>query len=286
MQPVDDQVAQPALKGQQHPGGRLDGYGRPGHGGQALAPGAGGVDHQIRLQDVLPTGHVVVGDHPGDPPTGGQQAGDLGERLQPGAAQLRGGEKAQRQAHRVHGRVRHPHRRLERRVQARLQSERLGGRQLPGGDAAGGAAGQEPRQVVHVLIGEGDEQPAVLLKRPGGDPAQDLVLGDALHRRLRVVDGIAGARVQQPVVAAGGPRGQLAPLGQRDPQPPQHQIMGQGTSGAAPTDDDHLRRVHLPSGSSESSRYQEATDRPSGPAGPIGRSPPGRSAHAVQGPRL
>jgi hypothetical protein len=47
------------------------------------------------------------------------------------------------------------------------------GGQLPGRDVAGGAGGQEPGPVVHVLVGEGDEQAAVLLERPGRDAAQD-----------------------------------------------------------------------------------------------------------------
>jgi hypothetical protein len=99
--------------------------------------------------------------------------------------------------------------------------------------------------VVHVLVGEGDEQPTVLLERPGRDAAQDAVLGDALDCRLWVVDRVTGARVQQPVVASGGARGQLAPLQQGHGQPAQHQVMRKGPSGAAPTDHDYLRRVHV-----------------------------------------
>ena len=62
--------------------------------------------------------------------------------------------------------------------------------------------------VVHVLVGEGDEQPAVLLERPGRDPAQDAVLGDALDGRLRVVDRIGrrSAGAWRPVVEVSSPR--------------------------------------------------------------------------------
>jgi hypothetical protein len=121
VQAVDDQIAQPADERQQHPGGWLDGHGRAGHGGQALAPGAGGVDDQVGRQFGVAAGHMVVGDHSGDPPTGGHQPGHFGKGLQPGAAQPCGGEEPQRQPHRVHARVRHQHRRPQRRVQPGLQ---------------------------------------------------------------------------------------------------------------------------------------------------------------------
>src|SRR4029453_11675718 len=111
------------------------------------------------------------------------------------------------------------------------------------------------------------EQPPVLLERPGRDAAQDAVLSDALHRRLRVVDGVAGARVQQPVVASGGARGQLAPLQQGHGQSAQRQVVGKGPSGAAATDHEHVRRVHvfLPllaaPGPTRSRRRREAPQR-------------------------
>ena len=140
---VDHQIAQPAAQRQQHPRRRLDGHGRPGHGGQTLAPGAGGVHDEVGAELALATGQVVADRHPGDPPAGMEQAGDLGERSQPGAALLCGGEEPQRQPHRVHGRVRHPHRRLQGRVQPGLQRQGLGRGQLPGRDATGRAAGQE-----------------------------------------------------------------------------------------------------------------------------------------------
>jgi hypothetical protein len=123
---VDNQLAQPARQRQQHPGGRLDGHGRSGHGGQPLAPRAGGIDDHIGRHLAVSAGHMVVGHDPGDPPAGLQHAGDLGEGPQLGTAQPRRGEEAQRQPHGVHGRVRHPHRRLEGPVEAWLQGEGLG----------------------------------------------------------------------------------------------------------------------------------------------------------------
>src|SRR4029453_17570467 len=105
------------------------------------------------------------------------------------------------------------------------------------------------------------EQPPVLLERPGRDAAQDAVLGDALDRRLRVVDGVAAARVQQPVVASGGARGQLAPLQQGHRQAAQRQVVGKGASGAAPADHDHAWRVHVLFTSWRPRRRREAPQR-------------------------
>ena len=58
-----------------------------------------------------------------------------------------------------------------------------------------------------------------------------------------IVHGVAGARVQQPVVAAGGPRGELAALDQRHPEPAQRQVVGERAPGAAPADDQDVWRI-------------------------------------------
>jgi hypothetical protein len=112
-------------------------------------------------------------------------------------------------------------------VQGGLQLECVRRAQLQGRDAGGGAPVQEGRPVVHVVVGQGDEQAAVLLERAGGDAAQDAVLLDALDRGLLVGDGVAGSRVEQAVVAAGRARGQLTPLDQGDRQTAEGEVVGE-----------------------------------------------------------
>ena len=69
------------------------------------------------------------------------------------------------------------------------------------GISRGLAAGQQFGQVVHVVVVDRDEQPVVLLEGPGSDLAQEPVLLDALDGRVVVVHRVAGAAVEQSVVA-------------------------------------------------------------------------------------
>ncbi len=88
-----------------------------------------------------------------------------------GPVGLRGREEAQGHPHRIHGRVGDAHRRLHRRVQQRLQLQRLVRPQLLGRDAALLAAGDEVVVVRHVLVGDRHEQPVVLLEGSRGRSA-------------------------------------------------------------------------------------------------------------------
>jgi hypothetical protein len=135
----------------------------------------------------------------------------------------------------------HPHRTPESRVQVRLQPQRILGRQLVGRDAASGATFQEGGPVVHVSVVERNEEPAVLLERSRGDASQDAILGDALDRRLGVLDRVAGAAVQQPMVTSGGAGGDLPTLDQRDRKLTQDQIVRERASGPPATHDDDVR---------------------------------------------
>ncbi len=125
----------------------------------------------------------------------------------------------------------------------RLEAEALVGAQFLDRDLALRAPAHEVVVVGHVLIGDGDEEPVVLLERARADPAQDGVLLDALDRRLLVVDGVPGSRVQQAVMASGRARGHLAALDEADAEPPQREVVREGGARATAADDQDVRSV-------------------------------------------
>jgi len=162
---------------------------------------------------------VVVHDGAADQATLDRQCGDLRIRPDVGAIVVRGREEAQRQPHRVDRPVRDPHRRLELRVEIRLQSQRVGGRRRLRRNPAGGAALQERLEIVEVFLGHGDEQSVIELERPRADPPEHPILLDALARGVAVVNGVAAAAVQQAVMAPGRSRGELSSLDERHTDP-------------------------------------------------------------------
>ena len=100
---------------------------------------------------------------------------------------------------------------------------------------------EEARQVCHVLVGDGDEQPVVLLERARRDATQESVLLDALHGGLVIVHRVARAAVQQTVVASRRPRRELAAFDQRDAQPAEREVVRESAAGAAAADDQDVR---------------------------------------------
>ena len=81
------------------------------------------------------------------------------------------------------------------------------------GTDAGSLAGfHESLLVGQVIFRQGDEKAVRLVDAVGGYPPQDLVFLDAFFRGFGIVYGVAGARVQQAVVAAGGAGGDVGPF--------------------------------------------------------------------------
>ena len=166
--------------------------------------------------------------HPGRAAGLDPQANGLGERPQLSLPFRRAVAK-NRSGSRIAsiGGVRDSHRRLEGRVEPRLQLKGLGRGQLPGRDTAGRAGGQEPpsRQSMSSSL-SATNNPPFSSNEPG-----------AIRRRMRFLyctppptpgrPRRSAPPVQQPLVAAGGARGQLALLDQRHPQPAQHQVVGE-----------------------------------------------------------
>ena len=243
VQAVDDHVAPASAHGHEDPGRATDGHLDPGHVGDPLGPRTGGVDHEVGGQLGLLAGHVVPGRDAGDRPRLAAEADHLGEAADVRAVPLRRREEPQREPHRVHGAVGHLDRTLHVSGQTRLAPQGLVRTQHGRRDPARLAGIDEPGQVVHVLVRDGDEQAVVLLERPRGDPAEDAVLGDALDRGLHVTDRVAATAVQQAVVASGGPRGDLAALQHGDAQAPQGQVVSDRTAGATAPDHDDVWHV-------------------------------------------
>ena len=102
------------------------------------------------------------------------------------------------------------------------------------------AALEQRLEVLHVLVFDGDEQAVVQLEASGADPPEDHVLLDALDRRLAVVDRVAPAAVEHPVVATRRARGHLAPLHQRDAQAAKREVVRQRTAGATAAHDENV----------------------------------------------
>ena len=170
-------------------------------------------------------------------PPSTRRSSDLHEVVKRRAAVLGRGEEPQRHPHRVHRRVGNSDGSLQLRVQQRLHPERFLRGELLDRDPTCLAAFDEVCVVLHVFIGERDEQAVVLLERARTDRAQDRVLLDAFDRGLAVVHGVARPRVQQPMVAAGGARGEFAALDQRDPDAAQRQVVRERAARAATSDD-------------------------------------------------
>src|SRR4029453_5357843 len=168
---------------------------------------------------------------------------DLHEVVQLRAVVLRRREEPKRHPHRVHRPVRDPYRPLRRGVQPRLSSKRLVRGQLLDRDPALLAAADEVGVVGHVLVRERDEQAVVLLERARAYPAEDRVLLDALDGRIVVTAGVARARLQEPVMAAGRPRRELAAFHQRDEQAAEREVVRQCAARPAASDDQHVGRV-------------------------------------------
>ena len=84
------------------------------------------------------------------------------------------------------------------------------------------------------------KKPPVSSMLSAGDLAQDRVLGDALLGRLRVLDRVAPAGVQQPVKAPAGALGQVGTIDEHDVEAAQRGVPRHSGAGGAATDDEDV----------------------------------------------
>ena len=171
-----------------------------------------------------------------------QQFDGLVISVEPGSVVASGGQKTQRQPPGIHYGIRHPHCRQQLWIQLWFPLQCLVRRYVFGGDSAFTAGRNKLFPIGQVLIVQCDKQTAVFFKRSGGDAAQGAVFGDAFTGCNRIMHDIACAAVQEPMVSSCGAAQQLAFFTQRHSETPQHQIMGQGRTGAATPDDKNMSR--------------------------------------------
>jgi len=88
------------------------------------------------------------------------------------------------------------------------------------------------------IVRRRDEIAAGVLDAGGRDPAQYLVLGDALARRGRVLDDVAAARMEQPVVAPARAAAEVALLDEERVQASPGEIAKETRARGSAADDE------------------------------------------------
>ena len=124
--------------------------------------------------------------------------------------------------------------------QVRLALSCLGNGQLLAGDARAPAELRESLGEPGVVALDGNEQPAGGLDAPRRQPLQELVLLPALDRRLEVGRDVAGARVQQAVIAARRARAQVDLVDEDRADAAQREIAHDPGAGHPAADDQHF----------------------------------------------
>ena len=110
-------------------------------------------------------------------------------------------------------------------------------------DACALAGFDEGFLISQVIFRQGDEQAFRFFYTVGGDLSQDPVLADALLGRFRVVYGVARSGMQQAVVAAAGPGGDVGPLDQEGAQSAHGAVPLRPRSRDPSADDDDVEVV-------------------------------------------
>ena len=238
---VDDRVHQPVVHRDHDPPAREDADALDaGHLRDAPGPRAGSVDRDARLDVGLLAGALVAQARArdlvavavdGDRPVIGEHAG---------AALLRAARHRPDQLPHLDVAIGHAEDARDPRVQARLLAQRLRRIDLLARHAGRPAALGEAIRVRGVVERGGDEEAAGVLDAVGGDLAHDHVLGDALLRRVRVLDRVAPARVQQPVEAPARALGQVGAVGEDDVEAAQGGVPRHAGAGGAAADDEDV----------------------------------------------
>ena len=237
---VEHQLVEPASEHQQRALVGIHGDAGAGHRGHLSGPGAGGVDHDRRFEVFLllaadiphvdahhaaavlaQTAHFVVAEN----------LSALGSRVE---------GVGEDQAERVDRGVGHAHGTHERRVDGRLDAAGLSGIDGFGVDAGGPAGRHELLLVPQVVFRQGHEQAVARVDAVRRNLLEDAVFTNALPGRLRIAHGVAGAAVEQAVVAAAGTDRQVVALHQHGLQAAEGTVACHAHAGDAAADDDHI----------------------------------------------
>ena len=193
---VDDAVDKSATDGDHHAGRRDDRDVEPGHGGQLTSPRARRVHDHVRLQpDPIP-GAPITSDGTNDGAAARNQLLHLHERPDRGSVRACRGKEGQAQVPRIEDTVGHLDGCQHLAAQRRLERADLAGHQRSGRDPGTCAGLEEGLAIGEAGIIHRHEQPAVQFEDLRRDPRQDVPLDDALARRFRVLDRVAGAGME------------------------------------------------------------------------------------------
>ena len=238
---IDDRVHQPVVHRDHDPAAREDADALDaGHLRDVPGPRAGGVDRDARLYVGLLAGALVAQARArdlvavavdGDRPV-------IGEH--PGAALLRAARHRPHHLPHLDVAIGYPEDARDLGVQARLLAQCQRRIDLLTRHAGGAAALGEAVRVRRVVERGRDEEAAGVLDAVGSDLAQDHVLADALLRRVRVLDGVAPARMQQPVEAPARAFGQVGAVDEDDVEAAQGGVPRHAGAGGAAADDEDV----------------------------------------------
>ena len=242
---VDNQVVHAVRKDEEGALGGEHAHFYTGQFRNVLAPDAAGIYRDGGVKVHFLTGLSATGVHTLDGVSFAlaDEPGDLRVQAHLAAVQFGVQHVGGAQAERVHTAVRHLHGSNQVRIYAGLQAfgqfrvyDFRAYPRLPAGVHKG-------LLVAQVILRQGDEQAVGLVYAVGGNPAQNHVLADAFLRAFCIVYSVARAGVQQAVVAARGPGGNVRAFNQEGPQAAHGAVpLGAGSRDAA-ADDNHIKFV-------------------------------------------
>ena len=205
-------------------------------------PGAGRVDHRLAGDRSFVVRLRIADADTGQAIPVAKETDDFGVGHHPGAPAARRFHVSHHQVEGVEVAVlRNPEDRTHMFRKSRLAPARLIERNPLAGDAGAAAALDEPRLPLVVFLSHRNEIAAGVLDRAARNPAQDAPFLDALDGGLLVVDAVPAARVQQPVRASRGARGEVAFLDQDGIDAAQRQVAKHPGARRPTPDDDNAR---------------------------------------------
>ena len=242
---VEDPLAQAGVGDQHGALGEGEADLKAGHAEDMVGPGAGRVDHPGRADGKRLVGDPVADMDPGNPESVADQAGDLrvDQNTRPAGLGVPGvfNDKCER--------VDRPVGNLDGAddpgIQTGFHCQRFPGRERQGVDSRRPTRPDEVRPVLRAVFRKGDEQALRGLDAVGGNPPEDAVFGNALPRRVGVVDRVATAAVEEPLVTAGGAGGKIPLFNKQRRDSAQGQVACDAGPGRAAADDQYFRfQVH------------------------------------------
>ena len=213
---------------------------RPGEQRHLARPGSRRV-HDLRRLDprFFPAGERAH-QHRANPPAVALEADDAAAPHQARAQTARMRHAFQGEAERVDRRVRHLEHRDRALGQRRFQRACRGDLHRARADSGAGTVPREIGDVAFVVTLHGDKVAAGVLYRLHRNALEDLALGAALHRRFTVAGDVAGAAVEQSVIAPRGAGVDIVLLDQDAVDAAQREVAGQRRARDAAADDQDL----------------------------------------------